>query len=293
MKPRILNLGSVNIDWGYRVEHFVRPGETLAAGQPAQGAGGKGLNQSIALARAGADVLHVGRIGEDGLWLKHRLRDNGVDVTLLDLDRETPTGHAVIQITPSGENAILLHAGSNRQVSAEQIDHAIGRMSPGDHFLCQNETSGIAEALTAARARGLVVWFNPAPFDATVPDLPLHCVDWLVLNETEGAGLSGRCEPGAIITTLRERLPGTRIVLTLGKDGVICADGGQTHRATPPPVQAVDTTAAGDTFIGYLAAAVMAGRSTPDALALASRAAALSVSRPGAAESIPHRQEVA
>lgn len=291
--PGILNLGSVNIDHVYRVAHFVRPGETLAGDAYRRGVGGKGLNQSVALAKAGARVSHLGRVGADGVWLWDWLRARGVDVVLYE-PAETATGHAIIQVSPAGENAILLHAGANHRITLDDISPALARRPRGDHFLCQNETSGVPEALAAARARGLVTWFNPAPFHPSVADYPLDCVDWLIVNETEGRELSGENEADAdaIVAALRVRTPRARIVLTLGSRGVVCAEGNQVYRVSPPPVRVVDTTAAGDTFIGYLAAGILAGLTTPWALDRACRAAAISVSRFGAADSVPSAREV-
>ncbi|MFA6287057.1 MAG: ribokinase [Opitutaceae bacterium] len=289
---RILNLGSVNIDHVYHLSHFVRPGETLASMHYKRGTGGKGLNQSVALARAGAIVAHIGRIGSDGHWIRGWLREAGIECSLLETS-ESATGHAVIQVAPSGENSIILHAGANHDLAPASVALALGSFSPGDHFLCQNETSAVPESLAMARERGLSTWFNPAPFTSGVAGYPLECVDWLVLNETEGASLSGQTSPQTILASLHGKYPRARIVLTLGSAGVICAEGDTIHHAAPPPVRAMDTTAAGDTFIGYLAAGIMAGLPVPDALDRACRAAALSVTRPGAATSVPYARELA
>jgi len=287
----ILNLGSINIDHVYRVERFVRPGETLASQDYARSAGGKGLNQSVALARAGAAVRHLGAIGEDGRWLRDRLAGEGVDVGAV---REVggATGHAIIQVAASGENCIVLHAGANRRIDGAAVDAALAAWGPGDVLLTQNETTAGPAALVGARRRGLQVWFNPAPMTPEIGSFPLEAVDWLVVNEAEGAALAGRGEPAAILQELRARWPRLRPVLTLGAAGVWCAEAGALHRVAAPRVAAVDTTAAGDTFVGYLLAGIVAGLPVPAALDRACRAAAIGVTRRGAAASIPYAAEL-
>jgi len=291
--PRIFNFGSINIDSVYRVEHIARPGETVGSTAFFQGAGGKGFNQSVALARAGARVAHVGRFGREEGWLRDRLAAETVDVSRL-LPTDLPAGQAIIQVERSGQNAILLHAGANHALTVAEVPGLFESAVAGDWFLAQNETSCVPEALAAAHARGLVVCFNPAPMHASVAGYPLEIVDWLIVNETEGAELSGADAPEAILCGLRKRAPLAHLVLTLGADGVWCEapDGARTQVAAQR-VEAVDTTAAGDAFIGYLLAARLAEMPLRAALERACRAAAVSVTRQGAADSIPHFQEIA
>ncbi len=289
---KIFNLGSINIDHVYRVPHFVRPGETLAASSYARGAGGKGFNQSIALARAGAAVCHVGATGADAGWLRSRLQDEGVDIRHLAVSDE-PTGHAVIQVSDSGENSIVLHGGANRAVSPQAVRTALSAALRGEWFLCQNETSSVPEALRIAREAGLHVCFNPAPMSPDVASYPLDCVDWLIVNETEGAELSGEEEPDSIISRLRERWSRTSILLTLGAKGALCTNASEVMRIPAPHVIPVDTTAAGDTFVGYFLGTLAAGGMLSESLGMAIRAAAITVTRPGAADSIPRQSEIA
>lgn len=288
---RIFNLGSVNVDHVYRVAHFVRPGETLAATSYSRGAGGKGFNQSIALARAGAAVCHIGATGGDADWLRTRLQAEGVEILHLARTGE-PTGHAVIQVSDAGENSIVLHGGANLAVTPQAVSLAIAGARPGEWFLCQNETSSVPEALRIARAAGLHVCFNPAPMSPEVTSYPLECVDWLIVNETEGAELSGEELPARIVARLRDSWPGTSILLTLGAEGAICADAECVVRVPAPAADPVDTTAAGDTFVGYFLGTLAAGGTVRDALRWAVEAAAITVTRPGAADSIPLRSEV-
>lgn len=289
--PRVINLGSINIDHVYQVPHFVRPGETLSSTGYHRGAGGKGFNQSIALARAGQLVSHLGALGGDGGWLREKLVAEHVDTRHLHASVE-PTGHAIIQVIPAGQNSIVLHGGANHSISSSALAAAFDDATSGDWLLTQNETNSVAQALSAARARGLKICLNPAPFTPAVATFPFECVDLLILNEIEGADLSGQTIPSAILDTLLSRWPHLAIVLTLGSDGAIYATRETRFQAPALRVRAVDTTAAGDTFIGYFLAAMLSGQRPQTALELAARAAAITVTRPGAADSIPFAGEL-
>ena len=290
--PRILNFGSINIDHVYRVPHFVQPKETLASLEYRRFAGGKGFNQSIALARAGADVAHAGCIGADGLWLRDLLAEAGADVAHLKVV-DIPTGHAIINVTPDGQNAIVLYGGANQAVTPDDARDVIGRFESGDFLLLQNEISAMPEIMCLAHARGLQIVLNPAPMTAQVLDWPLNTVACLLLNEIEGAQLTHARKPDAILTRLRRMFPQTTLILTLGSDGVLASDGGPAVRVPAQHVTVVDTTAAGDTFTGYYLAERMRGADFPTALHTACLAAAICVTRPGAAASIPTRAELA
>lgn len=289
---KILNLGSLNIDYVYRMERIVFSGETLASTAFSRGAGGKGLNQSIALARAGAEVCHAGCLGREADWLRELLHAERVDTARLQ-SVDQPAGHAIIQVDAAGRNAIVLHGGANLALEPDRFPGLFEDFGSGDWFLAQNETSGVPEALALARARGLTVCFNPAPMDAAVAGYGLAAVDWLVVNEHEGGELGGGKAPADILRGLRKLCPRATLILTLGAAGAWGAppDGGPVFVAAPK-VPAVDTTAAGDTFIGYLLAASMQGATLQAALELACRAGAVCVTRAGAAASIPHRREL-
>lgn len=287
---RILNFGSLNIDLVYRVPHVVRPGETLGSRDLSRFAGGKGLNQSVALGRAGADVGHAGRVGEDGRWLLDVLRESGVETACVDVGTE-PTGHAVIQVDDAGENAIVLFGGANRAQSRDRIDAALSGFGEGDWLLLQNEINETAYIMEAARRRGMRVVLNPAPFGEEVRDYPLALASMLILNETEAEGLSGAAGDAAL-EALAASYPDAEIVLTLGARGARYRRGDADVFVEACKVRAVDTTAAGDTFIGFLLAELMRGEPAEGALRFAARAAALSVSRAGAAASIPTRADV-
>lgn len=192
---RILNFGSLNIDHVYQVDHFVRAGETLASSGYARHMGGKGFNQSIALARAGAAVCHAGCMGEDGDFMRAYLREAGVDTSFLRTV-DGPTGHAMIQVEPSGENCILLFGGANQRIEAAQIRETLAHFAAGDILLLQNEVSGLPALLEEGAKRGLRIAINPAPMDAGIVAADLSEVRWLIVNEGEGAALSGAKNEG-------------------------------------------------------------------------------------------------
>ncbi|MBQ4321745.1 MAG: ribokinase [Oscillospiraceae bacterium] len=288
---KILNFGSLNIDIVYAVEHIVKPGETISAPTRALHAGGKGLNQSVAAARAGAQVIHAGNIGADGAFLAELLRDAGADVShLRTLD--VPSGHAVIQVDKNGQNSILVCGGANRMYDREYIDAMLSLAEPGDFVLTQNETNEVPYLLRSAHAKGLRVALNPSPMTEDIPAWPLECVSLFLVNETEGEAITGKNTQEDILAAMEERFPNAETILTLGKKGAVRSLKGQRIFQKSYPVKAVDTTAAGDTFTGFYLAGLIRGETPETALNKASMASAIAVSRPGAAPSIPLRKEV-
>ena len=288
---KIINFGSINIDHVYNVPHFVRAGETLASTSYRTFVGGKGLNQSVALAKAGATVIHAGKIGSDGRWLLSELTRAGVDIAGV-LEGDVSTGHAIIQISPNGENCILLFGGANQTIESNDIDRTIARAERGDIILLQNEINNVEEIIKKSHNKGLQVALNPAPFDKSIKSLPLNLVRYLILNETEGAELTGESVPSNIVEHLARNFPDCAVVLTLGADGVIYRDKNDSITLTAEKVAAIDTTAAGDTFIGYFLSSLTSSSNVRDALTIANKAAGICVTRKGAAVSIPTRREV-
>lgn len=290
----LYNLGSINIDHVYRVPHLVRPGETLASRDYRRVLGGKGANQSLALARAGGHVTHWGRLGRGDAWALAPLEEAGValgDIELVD----APSGHALIQVDDGGENAIILYPGTNHGFEEAALVARIAATEPGATLLLQNECNGLAAAMAAARHRGLTLAFNPAPMDEAATRLPLEACDLLFVNRGEAAALVGLAETtpaSALLDALAGRLPEVELVLTLGADGVHYRHGETRLRLAAHRVAAVDTTAAGDTFIGVFLATRQAGADIETCLRRASAAAALCVQAPGAAPSIPWAQAV-
>ena len=280
---KALNFGSLNLDYVYQVDHFVRPGETLDALHQTVNPGGKGLNQSVALAKAGAAVCHAGCVGQGGGMLRQTLESYGV---------ETLQGNAVIQVDRSGQNCILLYGGSNRRLTEAQISETIARFSPGDWLILQNETNLLPELVDAGFAKGMRVVLNPSPYNESIAQVDLSKVSWLLVNEVEAKQCSGTDEPEKVWAYLHERYPSLSLLVTLGGDGSAAFTGTERVRQAAFPVKAVDTTAAGDTFTGYFIAGLMEKRPLAECLRRASMAAAVSVTRPGAAPSIPEKEEV-
>lgn len=288
---KILNFGSLNLDYVYQVERFVRPGETISALSQTVNCGGKGLNQSIALARAGAEVWHGGCVGVGGEQLSALLKKNGVDTSLL-CQVDVLQGNAVIQVDGHGENCILLFGGSNQAVTEEQIDKVLAAFRSGDMLVLQNETNGLPYLVTQAAKKGMTVVLNPSPFDATIRELDLTHVSWLIMNEMEAEALSGSQDPMEAWTIFHRRWPELRMVFTLGGAGSILFTSDEIVRQKAEMVPVVDTTAAGDTFTGYFLACLTKGQPYQACMETASKAAAICVTRKGAAASIPYLTEL-
>ena len=282
---KILNIGSLNLDYVYAVPHFVEAGETLLSTHRDVFAGGKGLNQTVAAARAGAEVYHGGAVGADGDMLLDLLKSAGADVSAV-ARVDVPTGHAIIQVSPQGENSIIILGGANRAVSSETVTAALEKVAAGDILLLQNEINGLGDIIRRAAQKGLRILFNPAPMEAAVKDLPLELLDTLIVNEGEGKALAGDMD------ALKAAYPNQKILLTQGSRGASLWTGSELLFQPAFPVQAVDTTAAGDCFLGYYAAALAEDLPYAQALRLASAASALAVQKQGAAPSIPLRGEV-
>lgn len=290
---KILSFGSLNLDKVYTVDHFVRAGETMSSAKLEEFCGGKGLNQSVALARAGGEVYHAGCVGEaDGGMLLEMLRSSGADISLVRR-LSCPSGHAIIQVNTSGQNCILLYGGANQQVSREQIDETLAKFDAGDLLVLQNEISNLHYLIEAAGKKGMVIVLNPSPMTEEILSLPLQYVSYFLLNEVEAKDLCGEAVPEEEYPEkLLARFPESKVVLTLGSRGCIYQDAKQRISCPACRVQAVDTTAAGDTFTGFFVAAIAGGVDVKTALEQATKAAAISVSRKGAAPSIPTREEM-
>lgn len=292
---RVLNFGSLNLDYVYEVPHFVAPGETLSAVRQSVNPGGKGLNQSVALACAGADVYHAGVLGNGGAMLQDVLEASGVHTDYL-VPQDVVQGNAVIQVAPSGENCIILSGGSNQCITDKQVDETVAHFDADDWLILQNEINANARIVEAAHARGMKIVLNPSPYDARLDDVDFAKIDWLLVNEVEAEQMTGFAQPDEAWKVIHEKWPHLSCVFTLGKEGCVAfkAAGGAVEKRVQPalPVQAVDTTAAGDTFTGYFVAEIMSGADLSRALQMATTAAAISVTRAGAAASVPTRAEV-
>ena len=287
----IINFGSLNIDRVYKVSHFVRPGETISSESYKCFPGGKGLNQSIAIARAGAKVAHAGTIGTDGGFLKDLLEQSGVDTRYIR-ESDNVTGHALIQVSEEGENCIILFKGTNFENDRNFIDEVLENFGKEDILVLQNEINNLDYLLQCGKQKGIRILLNASPVDEKLKNMDLSGVTWLMVNETEGLVITGKSRPERIVRQLLEDYPSMNVILTLGTGGSIYQSKGKKIYQPCFPAQTVDTTAAGDTFTGYFIASVLAGKNREEALETASCAAAVAVSREGAAVSIPVYTEV-
>ena len=288
---RVLNIGSLNIDYVYSVDHIILPGETESTGSRNIFLGGKGMNQSCALAKAGVEVYHGGLIGEDGKMFLDACKEYGVHDEFIRIV-EGPSGHTIIQIDQDAQNSIRLFGGANQKMTTEYIDEVLTHFDRDDILLLQNEVNLLPYMVDKAYEKGMQIALNPSPFNEKLDAVDMAKISIFLLNEVEGFQLTGHTEPEEILTALRERFSHARILLTLGKDGAIYADDTQKLYQPIFPVKAVDTTAAGDTFTGYFLAGLSQGLPMAEVLQISAKASSIAVSRPGAVPSIPWREEV-
>lgn len=288
---KVLNYGSLNYDFVYQVDHITAAGETQASEQRKTFCGGKGLNQSIALAKAGAKVYQGGTVGADGQMLLDELNKYGVDTSFVQkIDGET--GHAVIQVDRNAQNGILLFGGANMRQSKQEMERALDTFGPGDFLLIQNEINLLDYLIDRAFDRGLCIVCNPSPYNRILETCDFSKISLFMLNEVEGFQMTGQREPEKILDVMSERFPKAEAVLTLGEEGAVYRKGTVELRQECIPVDVADTTAAGDTFTGYFIAGIINGMSPADNLKRCAKASSLAVSRKGAAPSIPTSDEV-
>lgn len=292
---KILSFGSLNIDYVYDVPHFVRAGETLNSTGKHVFCGGKGLNQSIAMHRAGAEVWHAGAVGkEDGQLLLEMLKREGIHTDLI-LTKETSSGHAIIQKDEKGQNSILLYGGANQEISKQDIEDILTYFEKGDYLVLQNEISEVGYLIEKAYQKGMIIILNPSPLTKELLDYPLEHVSWLILNEIEAKDLcllNEEVSAELLMQELRVRFKDAHIVLTLGEKGAIFYGDQEQIFQPSHSVKVVDTTGAGDTFTGFLIASLIKNKSPQEAMAYAAMAAAVAVTRRGAAVAIPTLAEV-
>lgn len=283
----IFNLGSINADLFYQLPHLPGPGETLAATAFRRGLGGKGANMSVAAARAGSHVAHIGAVGSDGRWAVERLLEYGVDTRHI-AELETDTGHAIISVAEDGENQIVIYPGANTALGQGRVTAALADADAGDTLLMQNETNLQAFAAGLARQKHMRVVYAAAPFSARAVEAVIERTDLLVLNEVEARQLSDALGTGIADLDVAD------VVVTLGADGCRHFDNrAGTDRHSPGiEVTPVDTTGAGDTFTGYLVAGLDRGMPMEQAIARAQRAGAIMVTRQGTADVIPDLRDL-
>jgi ribokinase len=288
---KVLNFGSLNLDYVYSVDTLVKAGETISSKDFNIEFGGKGLNQSIALAKAGISVYHAGVIGKNGIILKDFCKANNVNTEHVKIvDKQT--GHAIIQIDNKAENSIILYKGANFEITKEYVDEVFLDFREGDYIILQNEINMVDYIIEEAHKKGMIVVFNPAPITEAVKDINLEYVNYLIVNETEAFSLTGEEDVEKSARILKKLYENTFIAITLGSKGLIYIEKNETIKIEANKVKAVDTTAAGDTFIGYFVAMILKGFNRHDSLKLANKASAIKVTRKGSAKMIPTIKEV-
>jgi len=255
--------------------------------------GGKGLNQSIALARSGVEVYHAGAVGKsDGGKLIDILKTNNVNIDYIKQYDDVSTGHAIIQVDEDGQNCILLYGGANQMITKDHVDRVLESFTKGDFLILQNEINMLKYIVDEGHKKGLQIVLNPSPMDEKIFSLNLECVDYFMLNEVEAVDICGGEIKGDILDALRTKYPSAKIILTLGEKGVRFIDGDTVLEHGIFKVPVIDTTAAGDTFTGYFIGSLAKGYDIREALRLSSIASAIAVSRKGAESSIPYMEEV-
>ncbi len=288
---KVLNIGSLNLDYVYNLDHIVQPGETESAESRNVFLGGKGINQSMALAKAGAEIYHGGLIGEDGQPFLDACQEYGVHAEYIR-KIDAPTGHAIIQVDQKAQNCILLYGGANQMLTEEFVDEVLSHFEKGDVLLLQNEVNMLPYIVDRAYEKGMQIALNPSPFNEKLNAVDMKKISIFLLNEVEGGQITGLTEPDEVLDKMREMFPHAKIVLTLGKDGAKYAEGEDVYDQPIYPVEAVDTTAAGDTFTGYFLAGLIEGMPIPEILKMSAKASSIAVTRKGAVPSIPYRAEV-
>lgn len=294
---KILSFGSLNIDYVYSVPHFVKKGETLSAKELNVYTGGKGLNQSIALARAGVETYQAGAIGTDGMFLLEQLKEAGVKTDLVKILDDVRTGNAIIQNDDEGDNCIVLFGGANQAITKEQVDEVFKDFTNEDYLLIQNEINELSYIVEKAKEEGMKIILNPSPMNEKIMKLPLDQIDYFILNEIEAMQILEMDKPEEIdgkyiASLLHERFKDATIVLTLGSEGSVCIFDDEYVEQSIYKVKAIDTTAAGDTYTGYFIAGILNGKTIKESMDIASKASAIAVTRQGAAPSIPVLEEV-
>jgi ribokinase len=291
MGVKVLNIGSLNYDYVYSVDHILLGGETLASINMETFCGGKGINQSIALSKSGIIVYHAGMVGEDGQILLDTCKSNGIDTKYIE-QIQGKSGHTIIQVDKEGQNCILLYGGSNQRLTKKYIDNVLNDFEEGDLLLLQNEVNMLKYIIDQAYSKKMITILNPSPFDETLKQIDMNKISIFLMNEIEGTLMTGESDPERVLSVMKNKYPRSKVVLTLGKDGAIYQDKEKLYQQKIYPVKVVDTTAAGDTFTGYFIAGLLKNMKIEDILDMSACASSIAVSRKGAVNSIPTIQEV-
>jgi len=299
MPAKVVVIGSLNMDLVTRAPRLPRGGETLIGESFSTIPGGKGANQAVAAARLGAQVSMVGCVGGDayGQQLRGALVAEGIDCQAVSVV-EGSSGVALIVVDDNSQNAIVIVAGANGELTPAVLDSFDAVLQRAEVIICQLEVpdATVGHALKRGRELGKIVILNPAPASRALPADWYACVDYLIPNESEAAILSGLAvdslENAEAAASQLIAAGAGKVIVTLGAQGLMFANGSSFEHFPAPRVKAVDTTAAGDTFVGGFAAALASGKNEVEAIRFGQVAAALSVTRAGAQPSIPTLQEV-
>lgn len=299
MSRKIVVMGSCNTDMVINMERLPLPGETLLGGKFFMNPGGKGANQAVAAARLGGKVLFIAKVGNDpfGVRAVDQYKAEGINTKHVVVDKEHPSGVALILVDAHGENSIAVASGANAHLMPQDIDNARGAIEDGDILLMQLETplETVEHAALLAKQLGKKVILNPAPAHP-LPESLLRNLYMLIANETEAEFISGtKISDMDSVARAADIICGKgveNVVITLGSKGAFVKERGAYHQVQGLKVKAVDATAAGDTFCGALCVALAEGRSITEAVEFANRAAAITVTRMGAQSSLPYRREV-
>ena len=283
---KILNFGSINKDFFYSVNDFVQPGETISSITYNIKIGGKGLNQSVGISKAGQKIYHAGIINRDDTFILDKLKKWNINCENILLSNN-PTGHAIIQVDKKGENSIIIHGGANHDINIKFIKSVLSKFDSGDILVLQNEINNLKEIIDRAHHKKMKIVFNPAPFNNEILSYDLNKISTLILNQTEGEALSKEKKPDGILKVLNSKFNNTEIILTLGEKGSLYSFKDELLKIKAHKLDTVDTTGAGDTFIGYYVAGIASKMNKKDNLNRASEAAAIATTKLGAAESIP------
>ena len=302
---KFLVYSSVNIDVIFKVDHIVHPGETQSSFGFSTGAGGKGANQSAALAKAmgtsscpcSNQVFLAGKCADDANFILEKLNSFGVNTSFMQ-PSSCGTGKAFIQVDKAGQNSIVIYGGGNQCIEKDEIDKVLATFTENDVLFLNCEINNLGYIVDQAFKKGMKIIVNPSPINCAIEEIDFSKVSAMIVNEVEGSLLSGLKSEAweAILEALSKKWPDCEIVMTVGEQGAYYSFKGQLIKVPAVKTKVVDTTAAGDTFMGYFFSSRFNGQfnglSAEASLKLASQASALTVSRPGAMDSIPFRDEV-
>lgn len=288
---KVLNFGSLNKDMVYNIIDFPKPGETISTEKYNVFCGGKGLNQSIALARAGVSIYHAGKISSDGKMLEDTLKQNGVNTDFVSVNGSC-TGHAIIQVNDKGQNCIIVYGGSNKELTKGYIDFVLNNFCKDDMLILQNEVNLLDYIIYKAHNIGMKIVLNPSPIDDIIKQIDFNMIDWLILNEIEGEAITNNSKENEIIDILIGRYPKLKVILTLGEKGSMYGENNIRLKQAAFKTDVIDTTGAGDTFLGYFIAGTVLKKQPCECLKLAAVASSIAISIKGASNSIPYMQDV-